>query len=308
MKIVVAGGSGWLGRALCTSLAADGHEVVVLSRRALDDEERGAHASPRLAAATRRWDGRTLGPWADEIDGAHAVINLAGESIAEKRWTPGRKRVLLASRIEPTRALVAAIEHAARRPAVLVNMSAVGYYGHRGGELLTEEEPPGTDFLAALVVDWEEAARQAEGLGVRVVLARTGVVLGKGGGALPRLALPFRLFVGGPIGSGREWFPWVHLDDVIGLLRFVLERPEASGPINLVAPEPVTMADFAEAVGRVLRRPSWLPVAWFALRLVLGEIADALMVSQRVVPARAQQLGFEFRQPALLGALQSAVG
>ncbi|HEY3116406.1 MAG TPA: NAD-dependent epimerase/dehydratase family protein, partial [Chloroflexota bacterium] len=176
MKVVVAGGNGWLGRALCSSLAGDGHQVVVLSRQ----------ARPKLAA--RQWDGRTLGPWADEIDGADAVVNLAGESIAGGRWNPARRQVLIESRTQPTHALVAAIDRASRRPAVLVNQSAVGYYGDRGDATVTEADPPGGDFLARLVVDWEAAAKPAEALGVRVALIRTGVVMGPRGGALAQMA------------------------------------------------------------------------------------------------------------------------
>ncbi len=296
MKVIVAGGSGWLGRALSSSLASDGHQVIVLSRQI------------RPGAATRRWDGRILGPWADEIDGANAIVNLSGESIGARRWGPPRKRVLLESRTQPTHALVAAIERAAHCPAVLVNQSAVGYYGDRGDEAISEADPPGADFLAQLVVQWETEARAAEALGVRVVLTRTGVVIGPGGGALAQMALPFRRFIGGPIGSGRQWFPWVHIDDVVGLLRWAIERPEASGPINVVAPEPVTLKTFADTLGRVLHRPSWLPVPRLPLRIALGEIADALMVSQRVVPQAAQRLGYRFHEPTLLSALQRALG
>lgn len=302
MKVVVAGGSGWLGSALCRSLTADGHNVVVLSR----------HPPERLGAGTAcrwvLWDGRSLGPWAAEIEGADAVVNFCGESIADKRWNVARKEVLRQSRIGPTGVLVAAMEASGRCPAVLVQQSAVGYYGHRRDDPITEEEPPGDDFLARLVIDWEAAALQAERLGVRVVLMRTGIVLGPGGGALERLALPFRLFVGGPIGSRRQWLPWVHIDDVLGLFRLALERSDLSGPLNVTAPEPVTMEEFAAAIGGVLRRPSWLPAPWLLLRITLGEVADALVVSQRVLPVAAQRLGYGFREPTLEPALRKALG
>jgi uncharacterized protein (TIGR01777 family) len=252
-----------------------------------------------------QWDGRTLGPWADEVDGADAVINLAGEPVAPKRWTDARKQVLRASRLDPTRALVAAIERAGKRPSVLANASAVGYYGDRGDASLRETDPPGGDFLARLVVDWEAAARQAA---TRVALLRMGVVLGPGGGALPQLALPFRFFVGGPIGSGRQWFPWVHLNDVVGAFRFVLDHPEVEGPVNIAAPEPVRNRDFARALGQTLRRPSWLPVPAVALRIVLGELGNALLTGQLVLPEKLAAAGYPFQQPQLLPALRQVLG
>ena len=252
MRIIVAGGRGWLGSALCRLLIDDGHDVVVLSR---SRPTLSVKPGPRFVT----WDGQTLAEWASEVDGADAIVNFSGESIAGARWTAKRKRLLRSSRIEPTAVLVDAIAAATDRPGVLVNASAVGYYGDRGEETVMEDTAPGTDFLARLVVDWEAAALRAVDLGTRTVVLRMGVVIGPGGGALDRLVMPFRWFVGGPIGFGNRWLPWIHIDDVVGLFRFALEREDVSGPINAVAPEPATYRDLAVAIGRALGRPSWCP-------------------------------------------------
>ena len=296
---MVAGGTGWIGSALCKSLAADGHAVVILSR------------SPGQQSLGRQvvWDGRSLGPWTSEIDAADAVVNLCGESIGAGRWTAARKAKLINSRVEPTALLVQALGNASAaptRPRVLVNASAVGYYGDRGDEPLTEVEGPGLDFLARLVVQWERAARPAESAGVRVALMRNAVVLGPGGGALRQLALPFRFFVGGPIGRAGAWFPWIHMDDVVGLLRRALVDEQMAGPVNVAAGS-ATMRDLARDIGRALHRPSWLPVPRLALRLLLGELGEALTVSQRVVPERAIGLGYEFREPGIARALERSL-
>jgi uncharacterized protein len=295
MKIVIAGGMGWIGSALVRALAADGHEIVVLSRSARP-------AAPGLRIV--QWDGRSLGPWTSEIDGANAVINLAGESVAAHRWMAARKRVLYASRIEPNRVLVTAITNAARRPVVFANASAVGYYGDRGDAPLTETDPPGEGFLAKLVVDWEAATRDAP---IRTIQLRTGVVIGPASDVLTRMAPAFRWFVGGPIGSGRQWFPWVHRDDVIGIVRFALAHPDVAGPVNVLAPEPVRNGEFARALGRIMHRPASVPVPALALRLLFGELAGALLGSQRVVPTRALAAGYTFDYPSLMPALADSL-
>ncbi len=246
----------------------------------------------------------SLGPWTAEVDGADAVVNLAGDSIAAQRWTPARKQVLRSSRIDLTRLLVTAITNAERRPAVLVNASAVGYYGDRGDAPLNEADPPGEGFLARLVVDWERAAREAP---TRSVQLRFGVVVGPRSEAVARMALPFRFFVGGPIGSGRQWLPWVHRDDAVGFIQTALADTDVEGPINVTAPETVRNRDFARTLGRVLRRPSWMPVPALALRIAVGELADALLASQRVLPTRASALGYAFRYPTLMPALADSV-
>jgi uncharacterized protein (TIGR01777 family) len=236
------------------------------------------------------------------------VINLAGEPLAAKAWTPRQKAVLRESRVESTRALVAAIERASPRPSVLVSGSAVGYYGPHGDEALTEESPPGEDFVAGLVREWEAAAQGAEAAGVRVVRLRIGLVLGEGGGALAKMVPPFRAFMGGPLGSGRQWVSWIHREDVIGIARLALEQETVRGAVNTTAPHPVTMQELARALGRVLHRPAVLPVPELALRALMGEMADIVLTGQRVLPGALQSLGYTFRYPELEGALRSIVG
>jgi uncharacterized protein (TIGR01777 family) len=236
------------------------------------------------------------------------VVNLTGESIVRARRRRDSKKVLRESRVQPTEALVAALERATRRPPVLVNASAMGYYGDRGDEVLGEEDPPGSDFLARIVVDWEAAALRATNLGVRVVLLRLGLVLGSGGGPLSQMAVPFSFFLGGPIGAGDQWVSWVHMDDVVGLIRFAMERAELSGPVNVAAPEPVRYRDFAAAIGRALGRPSWLPVPRAVVRVLFGELADAVLAGQRLRPAVAESVGYEFCEPRVERALRRALG
>ncbi|MBI3265194.1 MAG: TIGR01777 family protein [Acidobacteria bacterium] len=295
MKIIIAGGTGFLGRALCAGLAADGHEVVVLSR--------SAHAAPAGATLVQWTPDGSVGSWAAALDGAGAVINLAGESIAARRWTAGQRARIRESRVLATRSLVLAIGHAAKPPAVLISGSAVGYYGPCGDEPVTEDSGPGHDFLAEVCQAWEAEARKVAPR-TRLVLVRTGLVLERNGGALPQMLLPFRLFAGGPVGSGRQYWPWIHRDDWLGLVRLAIDREDLSGPMNATSPHPVTNAAFSQALGRALHRPSWLPAPAFALRIALGEMADALLLSgQRAVPSRATKAGYRFRfeelQPAL---------
>jgi uncharacterized protein (TIGR01777 family) len=237
------------------------------------------------------------------------VVNLAGAGIGGGRWTAARKRLLLESRTQSTGALVGAIRQleASDRPRVLVNASGIDYYGNRGDEIVTEESGPGSSFLAQLCVQWEGAAREAEPLGVRVVLMRTAVVFGKGADALERLALPFRLFAGGPLGSGQQWFPWVHLEDAIGLYRFAIENESVTGPLNLVSPDIRREKEVAAAVGRVLGRPSWAPAPAFVLRIVLGQLSELILHGRRAEPRKALALGFQFKRPNLEDALRQAL-
>src|SRR6476661_3849640 len=295
MRIVLAGATGFLGGLLRQRLGTT-HELVLLTRR-----PRGTGGETEVA-----WhpDG-TAGPWAHAIDGADAVVNLAGEPLVGQRWSPSRKAALVASRIEPTRSLVAAIDQASARPRVLISASAVGYYGPHGDEVLTEDTPAGHDFLASLCVEWENAALAAEALGTRVVTIRTGLVLSDNGGALKPMLLPSRLGLGGPIGSGAQYWPWIHADDWSAIVEFLLDQPTVSGAVNLTAPTPVTNAAFARTLGTVLRRPAILPAPRFALRALLGEVADALLLSgQRAEPRRAIALGYRFGYEDLETALR----
>lgn len=245
------------------------------------------------------------GPWTEAITDADVVVNLAGEGIADRRWSPSRKAELRESRLRATRALVGAIERAAT-PPVLVSGSGVNYYGPHGDEPITEEDPPGSDFLSGLTVDWEGEAERAATV-TRVALVRTAPVLHAGGGALARMLLPFRLGIGGPIASGRQYMSWIHLDDWVRLVEWIAGEPRASGPFNATAPSPVTNAEFTRTLGRVLGRPTVMPVPAFALRVLYGELADVLVTGQRVLPAHAERLGFEFRfrqlEPALVDLL-----
>jgi len=302
MKIIVAGATGFIGQPLVHELTRSGNEVVVLTRG-----DSGAGPADTRAI---HWDARTAsGPWASELRGADAIVNLAGANIGAKRWTESRKRELESSRIEATGAIVSAIDvlEAADRPKVLVNASGIDYYGDRGDEVITEDSTQGAGFLAQLCGRWEAAALDAEPLGVRVALMRTGVVLGKGSMALSRLALPFKLFAGGPLGSGKQWFPWIHLQDCIGLYQLAIENQAARGPINGVAPDVRREKDVASEIGRVLGRPSWAPAPAFALHLVLGELAHLVLDGRRAEPAKALALGYQFAYPRLPEALANAL-
>ena len=303
MKIVIAGGSGFLGRPLAAALARDGNEIVVLTRGS-----GAARGLAQLRSVAWTPNGET-GPWAAEIDGAAALVNLAGEPIAGRRWSDAQKQRILESRVQATRSLVAAVRAAATPPPIFVSGSAVGYYGPLGDELATEDTPPGSDFLARVRVQWEAAATAAASARTRLVCIRTGIVLEKDGGALPQMLPPFKVGAGGPVGSGRQYWPWIHRDDWIALLRWAIQTPEAAGALNATAPNPVTNADFARALGRAMRRPAFMPAPAFALRLMLGEMADALLLSgQRAVPAKAERLGFAFRYPQVDQALGAIFG
>ena len=293
---MIAGGSGFLGMALADAWRAAGHQVAVLTRR------------PRREGDVAWSPDGGVQAWRAAIDGADAVVNLAGEGIADQRWTAARKRAILDSRVRATRAIVTAINAAVVKPGTLISGSAIGIYGDRGVEPLTEESPAGSDFLADVCRAWE-AETAATAPSTRVVLLRTGVVLAKDAGALPQMALPFRFFAGGPVGSGRQYLSWIHLADWVAMVQWALATAAVTGPLNVTAPAPATNAAFARALGRALRRPAVLPAPSFALRLGLGEMADALLLGgQRVLPAKAQRLGFEFSYPALDDALGEIYG
>lgn len=297
--VVVTGGTGFLGRALVAALLGKGRHVAVVSR----DPGRATFPAGTRAVS---WDDLPAA-----VDGADAVVNLAGESIAQ-RWTEAAKARIVASRAEAAERVGAALRAAKVRPSVLLNASAVGFYGNRGGEELAETSPAGSGFLAETTVAWEEAARRASPDGVRLVLLRTGVVLGEEGGALAKMVLPFRLGVGGPLGSGAQWMPWIHRDDLVALLLAALDDPRYEGAVNATSPNPVTMREFASTLGRVLHRPALLPAPAFAIRAAMGEMAALVLDGQRALPAKAAALGFRFRferlEPALANLLAPARG
>ncbi len=293
MRVFVTGVTGLIGRALAASLARDGHEVVGLSRSGSSD---GLPPGTRVV----RGDPAIAGPWQEELAGCDACVNLAGEPVAGGRWTDERRKRIRDSRVLSTRNVAAAVGGSL---GVLVNGSAIGYYGPCGDAVVDESFPPGNDFLAHVAVEWEEAARPAARRG-RLVLVRTGIVLAAEGGALPKLVLPFKLLAGGPIGDGGFWQSWIHLADQVGILRLALEDGAAEGPMNATAPDPVRNRDLARSLGRVLRRPSLLVAPAFAVRAALGEMAEVVLASQRVVPRRALSLGYRFRWPALEPALR----
>lgn len=298
MRIIITGGTGLIGSALAREMGGVGHEVIVLTR----DPAKSGPLPPGTRAV--QWDGKTAAGWSSLLDGDTAIVNLAGESIAAGRWSEARKRRIRESRVASGRAVLAAIRQAAEKPRVLLQGSAVGYYGPSGGEVLTESHPPGDDFLASVCVDWERSTDEVESLGVRRAVLRTGVVLSGAGGALPRMALPFRLMAGGPLGNGRQWLSWIHIADEVGAIRFLLEREDARGPFNLTAPRPLTNRDFSRVLGKALHRPSLAPAPGLVLRLVLGEMADMLLHGQRAVPQRLLEHGYVFRFPEALGALR----
>jgi len=310
MKIVIAGGTGFLGRPLAAALARDGHDVVVFTRGSTSSPRPGRTPPPAARTHAVEWNPNDeSGPWAAEIDGAGAVVNLAGESIAGKRWSAAQKQRILDSRVQATRTLAAAIQNAATPPPVFVSGSAVGYYGPLGNEAATESTRVGSDFLAHVCERWEQEAMRATSDRTRVVCIRTGIVLEKDGGALPQMLPPFRFGAGGPVGSGRQYWPWIHRDDWIALIRWAIATPAVTGALNATAPHPVSNKEFARALGRAMRRPAFMPAPGFALRLLLGEMADALLLSgQNAVPAKATSAGFQFRYPHLDEALRAIFG
>lgn len=299
MRVTITGGSGLIGRALSVSLAGDNHEVVILSRH--PEQISGLPA----AVQVERWNPDTPEVYSHLLAGTDAVVNLAGENIATKRWTTARKQGIRDSRLNAGRVIVQTLASATPRPLVFIQASGVGYYGPCGNEELSEESPPGKDFLARLAVEWETCTEEAERLGVRRAIIRTGVVLSRKGGAFPRMLLPFRLLIGGPVGSGKQWFPWIHIADEVAAIRFLLENQSASGPFNLCAPNPVTNAEFARIVGRQTKRPAFLPTPAFLLRMLFGEMSTVLLDGQRAFPRRLTKMGYEFSFPEAKGALKA---
>ncbi|MFL7839482.1 MAG: TIGR01777 family oxidoreductase [Candidatus Promineifilaceae bacterium] len=302
-KIVITGGTGLIGRALVNRLVREKSEIVILSRSPKKHQDEFGEKVNLV-----HWDGRSMGEWAKHIDGAAAVVNLAGESISGSkflpdRWNAEKKKRIMQSRINVGQALVMAIEAAQSKPKTLVQASAVGYYGSTGDTLITELSPPGDDFLSSVTRAWEASTAAVEDLGVRRTVARIGLVLSMADGALPRLVLPARLFAGGWFGSGNQWWPWIHIADVTNALQYLIDEESARGIFNLSAPNPVTNKEFGQALGHVMNRPSLLPVPGFALRIALGEVASTILEGQRAVPQHLIEMGYNFRFPEINQAL-----
>lgn len=300
MKLLVAGATGFIGRPLCGELLRHGHSVTAVTR----NPARAVRELPRQVPAID-WSEASL---KEAVGTADGIINLSGESIGAHRWTPRVKESLLVSRIDSTRKLVGAMRAAGRTDQILVNVSAVGYYGDTGDRAVTEESPPGSGFLAELCVQWEAEARRAEELGARVVLPRIGPVVAEDGGMLEKMILPFKVCLGGPLGSGRQWISWIHRADVIRMIVWLLENPAAAGPFNTVSPNPVTMRMFAKELGRALHRPAFFPVPAFLLKLILGEFAESVLTGQRAMPRAAEKLGYTWSYPTLKLGLRNIFG
>lgn len=299
MRAIVTGGTGLIGRALCRELVDHGHEVIVLSRNP-DKKEEGLPSQ----VETVGWDAQSARGWGDRVSETDAIVNLAGAGLADGRWTDERKRSILESRVKAGQAVLEAVSAAATRPKVVIQSSAVGYYGPRGDEVLNEDAAPGSDYLARVCFDWEASTAPVVRMGVRRPVIRTGIVLTTEGGAFPKILLPFKLFAGGPMGNGSQYWPWIHINDEVRAIRFLMENETASGPFNLTAPNPLTNKEFASVVGQAMGRPSLMPAPAFALKLALGEMSTVLLDGQRAVPSRLQEFGFEFDFATLDAALK----
>lgn len=293
MKVIILGGTGLIGQALATSLCNDGHEVIVLSR--------SPHQDTGLPNGVKveHWDTKSAYGWGEYADGAGAIVNLAGASIAgdgflPSKWTDERKKLIKKSRVNAGKAVVDAVAQATIKPGVVIQASAVGYYGTHGTEEITEDYAPGTDYLADVCKAWEDSTAAVDEMGVRRCIIRTGLVLSFKGGALPRQALPFRMFAGGPIGSGKQMLPWIHIDDEVRAIRFLIENDDAKGAYNLSSPNVLNNAKFSKALGRALSRPSFVPVPGFVFEMMFGEVAMLLTEGQNAIPKRLQEAGFEF--------------
>jgi uncharacterized protein (TIGR01777 family) len=290
MRVLIIGGTGLIGKALASSLIARSHQVWILSRH--------PESVTMQNVTVVKWDGQTSAGWEKEAGEVDAIVNLAGESIGDSRWTRERKEQLLSSRMQAGEALVAAVYKARAAsggsPKVVVQSSAIGYYGPSIDREIVESDPAGGDFLAKVCIDWENSTRPVEVTGIRRVIIRTGLVLSLAGGVLPKMLLPFRLFVGGPVGSGKQWYSWIHIQDEVEAIRFLLENESAHGAYNLTSPQPLTNADFGRVIARSLRRPYWMPAPAFALKLALGEMSTLVLDGQKVIPDRLRAAGYQF--------------
>ncbi|NEQ67294.1 MAG: TIGR01777 family protein [Symploca sp. SIO2D2] len=297
MKVAITGATGFVGSRLVEQLLAKGYQPLILTR----NQAKAAKAFPKVEIVP--YTPNQSGDWQNAIAGCDAVVNLAGEPIAESRWTPERKQEIFDSRKLGTQKIVEAIAQAKPKPGVLINASAIGYYGTSETASFDETSPSGNDFLAKVCLDWEAEAKQVKEAGVRLVILRLGIVLGDGGGALAKMIPPFQLFAGGPIGNGRQWFSWIHRDDLVNLIIEALNNLEMEGVLNATAPNPVRMSEFCQALGEVLNRPSWLPVPSFAIEALLGEGGKVVLEGQQVLPKTTTSYGFEYQYPTAKQAL-----
>lgn len=303
MKIIISGGTGLIGSNLTADLSRNNHEIVILTR--------SPHRAPEFSNNVnfQKWDGEHVGSWIQSLNGADVVVNLAGESIAGKGffpspWTEERRKRIRQSRINIGQALAQGIKEVDHKPQVFIQASAIGYYGTLKNKVVTENNPPGSDFVAKTCIEWENSTKVVEDFGVRRIVTRFGIVLSTEGGALPRLLLPFKFFVGGPMGSGEQWYSWIHMDDVCNALRYLMKQPDKNGAFNLTAPHPVKNKTFARILGKVLSRPSIFPIPGFLMRSLFGDVANVVLEGQRVVPQRLSNMDFTFQFPALEIALR----
>jgi uncharacterized protein (TIGR01777 family) len=304
VRIIITGATGFIGRALAKELVGAGYEVVVLSR---NPKTAKGLFEDKISAV--RWDGNSSEGWKDYVNGAFAIINLAGENIAAGRWTKKRKQAILESRLNAGKAIVEAVKQAQQKPKVVIQSSGIGYYGSGSEEMLDESSPPGEGFLPQVAKQWESSTKEVESLGVRHVVIRTGIVLGMDGGALPRLVRPFRFFVGGHLGSGKQWFSWIHISDEVRAIRFLVGKEELRGAFNLTSPGALQQKQFCKILGKAMSRPSWLPVPGLLMRLFMGEMAEELLLSgQRVIPKRLLEAGYEFQYLEAESALHEILG
>ncbi len=298
-RVIVTGGTGFIGRHLTRRLAEKGYEVICLTRNLSLAKERGA---PRILFTA--WDARSAVGWGGYAEGASAIVNLAGESLASGRWNKGNKVKIVESRLRAGKAIVDAVKSARKKPNVVIQSSAIGFYGDRGDEVLDEASDSGRGFLSEVTRKWEGSTVDVEAFGVRRAVIRTGLVLGPNGGVLPRLVLPFRFLVGGPLGSGRQWVSWIHIEDEVQAIVYLIEHPELAGVFNLTSPHPLQNRDFSKKLGMVLKRPSWMPAPGFLLRLIFGQKAEETILSgQKVMPERLVEAGYEFVFPEAGNAL-----
>ena len=296
MKVLIPGGTGLIGKALVQELKAHGHEPILLSRNPNKNIEQFADVQ------IEPWNAKTPQGWGHLVNEVDAIVNLAGENLAgtrffPTRWTPARKEKILNSRLQAGAAISAAVDAAEQKPNVVIQASAIGYYGVHGDEIITEDNQPGNDFVSQTSLKWEDSTTSVEKHAVRRVVIRSGIVLAKNDGALVRILLPYRLFVGGPFGNGKQWYSWIHHKDEAAAIRFLLENPKAQGVFNLTAPNPLTNAEFGQSLGRVMKRPSLIPLPGFVFRLMFGEVATVVLDGQRVLPQRLLDMDFEFQFP-----------